>query len=66
MGLEAPEDYERVFGTHGRLYDDDGVTLLNTVTAHDDTITSGGLAFRAFGSTKHFDEIVSMAERGMI
>ena len=33
----------------GRLYDSDGTTLLNSVTANDTTYTSGGLAFRAYG-----------------
>jgi hypothetical protein len=41
----------------GRLYDDDGVTLLNTVSGYDDTITAGGIAFRSFGSTKFFDTV---------
>jgi hypothetical protein len=34
-----------------RLYDSDGATLLNTVSALDNTFTAGGIAFRAFGST---------------
>jgi hypothetical protein len=41
----------------GRLYDSDGTTLLNTVTGHDNTFTSGGIAFRAFGDTVHFDTV---------
>ena len=40
-----------------QLFDSDGTTLLNTVTAHDATRTEGGIAFRAFGSTKSFDTI---------
>lgn len=32
----------------GRLYDSDGVTLLNTVTATDGTYTQGGIAMRGF------------------
>jgi len=32
----------------GNLYDSDGTTLLNTVTASSDTYTSGGIAFRGF------------------
>jgi methionine-rich copper-binding protein CopC len=39
----------------GRLYDSDGSTLLNTVSGTDNSITSGGIAFRGFGSTKYFD-----------
>ncbi|HEV2667691.1 MAG TPA: PxKF domain-containing protein, partial [Blastocatellia bacterium] len=42
------------------LFDSDGTTLLNTVTATDTTITQGGLAFRGFGPT-HF---VDTVERG--
>ena len=41
----------------GRLYDSDGTTLLNMVTANDTTITSGGIAFRVFSSTKYFDTV---------
>ena len=40
-----------------RLFDSDGVTLLNTVTATETDFTSGGIAFRAFGSDKHFDTV---------
>ena len=32
----------------GNLYDSDGTTLLNTVTAFNDSIVSGGIAFRTF------------------
>jgi hypothetical protein len=41
----------------GRLFDSDGTTLLNTVTATDTTITSGGLAFRGFGPTFFVDSV---------
>ena len=41
----------------GRLFDSDGTTLLNTVTATDNTITSGGLAFRSFGPTHYVDSV---------
>ena len=41
----------------GRLFDSDGMTLLNTVTATDTTITSGGLAFRGFGPTYFVDTV---------
>src|SRR5262249_54312869 len=33
------------------LFDSDGVTLLNTVSATDNNIASGGIAFRAFTNT---------------
>ncbi|MEN6308527.1 MAG: S8 family serine peptidase [Anaerohalosphaeraceae bacterium] len=39
------------------LYDSDGVTLLNSVTGNDTTITSGGIAFRAFFSKKYLDTV---------
>ena len=45
----------------GKLYDSDGTTLLNTVTATDNTITSGGLAFRGFGNTLDFDTVTDNA-----
>ncbi|MGB2820667.1 MAG: proprotein convertase P-domain-containing protein, partial [Phycisphaerae bacterium] len=43
----------------GRLYDSDGVTLLNTVTGYDTTIASGGIGFRGSGtgSVRQFDTI---------
>jgi len=41
----------------GSLYDSDGTTLLNTVSANDTTFSSGGIAFRAFDSTKYFDTV---------
>src|SRR5262249_9023600 len=44
-------------GITGRLFDSDGTTLLNTVTANDNTITSGGLAFRGFGPTFYVDTV---------
>jgi len=37
------------------LYDSDGVTLLNSVSATDNTITSGGIAFRGFRGDYYFD-----------
>ena len=43
----------------GRLYDSDGTTLLNTVRANDTTFTSGGIAFRGFGSVKSFDSVIT-------
>jgi hypothetical protein len=41
----------------GKLYDSDGKTLLNTVTATDNSITKGGIAFRAIYSGKYFDTV---------
>jgi subtilisin family serine protease/glutamine cyclotransferase len=43
----------------GRLYDSDGLTLLATVTGFNNNITSGGIGFRGFGSTKYFDTVGS-------
>jgi len=41
------------------LYDSDGTTLLNSVTAVDNTFTQGGIAFRSFdsGYAAYFDTI---------
>ncbi len=41
----------------GRLYDSDGKTLLNTVTASTTAITSGGIAFRATGYDTFWDTV---------
>jgi subtilisin family serine protease len=41
----------------GRLFDSDGTTLLNTVSAVDTTFTSGGIAFRGFDGAKYFDTV---------
>jgi subtilisin family serine protease len=46
----------------GQLYDSDGVTLLNTVTGNDQTISSGGIAFRSFYSTRHFDTVEKLTK----
>jgi fibronectin-binding autotransporter adhesin len=50
-----------VWGTGGaitaNLYGSDGVTLLNTVSATDTNVASGGLSFRGFGSTYDFDTV---------
>jgi hypothetical protein len=62
----APDQWYRlevVWGTDnsvtGNLYDSDGVTLLNSVTATvTPQFTSGGIAFRALGSDKYFDTVV--------
>ncbi len=37
------------------LYDSDGISLLNTVSATDNTYTSGGIAFRGFRGDYYFD-----------
>jgi hypothetical protein len=44
-------------GIVGKLYDSNGTTLLNTVTATTTAITSGGIAFRATGSNKYWDTV---------
>jgi hypothetical protein len=42
----------------GKLFDNDGTTLLNTVTGSNTTITSGGIAFRANGNNvKYWDTV---------
>jgi hypothetical protein len=41
----------------GRLFDSDGSTLLNTVSAQNSLITAGGIAFRATGGDKHWDTV---------
>jgi subtilase family serine protease len=41
----------------GKLFDSDGKTLLNTVTAASTLFTSGGIAFRATGNNKFFDTV---------
>lgn len=47
----------------GRLYDSDGTTLLNTVTATDNTYTSGGIAFRAFDGSGIVADYFDTVER---
>src|SRR6476661_2795004 len=42
----------------GRVYDSDGTTLLNTVTASNTTITAGGIAFHGTGFTSYIDTVV--------
>jgi hypothetical protein len=44
-----------------RLYDSDGVTLLNTVKGTDNNITSGGIAFRGIYDDKYFDTVTMKA-----
>ncbi len=41
----------------GKLFDSNGTTLLQSVTASTTAITSGGIAFRATGSDKYFDTV---------
>jgi hypothetical protein len=41
----------------GNLFDSDGTTLLNTVTAASTLYSSGGIAFRGFGGVKAFDTV---------
>jgi hypothetical protein len=68
IGQAATQDYvadqwyrlKVIWGTDGsltgKLYDDQG-NLLKTVAARDTIITSGGIAFRGFGSDKYFDTV---------
>jgi subtilisin family serine protease len=39
------------------LYDSNGTTVLNTVSALDSTYTAGGIAFRGFDGSKFFDSV---------
>jgi hypothetical protein len=52
---------EVAWGTSGkvvvRLYDSDGTTLLNSVSATTSDTTAGYFAFRAIGSTKDWDTV---------
>jgi hypothetical protein len=41
----------------GKLFDNNGTTLLNSVTAASTAITSGGIAFRATGNNKYWDTV---------
>jgi hypothetical protein len=41
----------------GKVFDSDGTTLVQTVTASSTAITSGGFAFRAIGSNKYWDTV---------
>lgn len=41
----------------GLLYDSDGTTLLNSVSASSNLYTSGGIAFRGFYAGKFFDTV---------
>jgi hypothetical protein len=43
----------------GKLFDSNGTTLLNSVTAVTNAITSGGIAFRAIGSDKYWDTVTA-------
>ena len=56
---------EVVWGTDGKivgnLYDSDGVTLIQSVSAVNRWITAGGIAFRATGSDKHWDTVTDTA-----
>ncbi len=44
----------------GKLFDSNGTTLLNSVTAMTSGFTPGGIAFRAIGSDKYFDTVTVM------
>jgi hypothetical protein len=43
----------------GKLFDSNGTTLLQTVTASTTVITTGGIAFRATGSDKYWDTVTA-------
>jgi len=45
----------------GKLFDSNGTTLLQSVTAATTAITSGGIAFRATGNDKYFDTVTDTA-----
>jgi subtilase family serine protease len=47
-----------------QLYDSNGTTLLNSVSAYDTNIVSGGIAFRGIGSNKYFDTVTDT--RGVV
>jgi methionine-rich copper-binding protein CopC len=61
--------FQVVWGVGGtitaNLFDSDGTTLLNTLTATDNTFISGGLAFRSFASTRYFDTIGTFDQNDM-
>ena len=44
----------------GNLYDSDGVTRIQSVSAVNRWITAGGIAFRATGSDKHWDTVTDL------
>ena len=50
-----------------RLYDSNGASLLNTVSATNSSYTSGGIAFRAFGDSgaNYFDTVQRVGSGGM-
>jgi hypothetical protein len=45
-----------------KLFASDGVTLLNTVSATDNAVTSGGFGFRGFGGNGDFDTVTLVPE----
>jgi hypothetical protein len=45
----------------GKLFDSNGTTLLQTVSASTTAITSGGIAFRAIGSDKYWDTVTAIS-----
>src|SRR5262249_38129248 len=47
----------------GRVFDSDGTTLVNTVTATDTTISNAGLALRGFGPTFYVDTVQRGCQR---
>jgi hypothetical protein len=57
---------EVVWGTDGsivgNLYDSDGTTLLNSVSANSTLYTEGGIAFRGFTGVKAFDTVERLSQ----
>ncbi len=45
----------------GKLFDSNGTTQLNSVTATTTAITSGGIGFRAIGHNKYWDTVTAFA-----
>jgi len=61
----AEVDWSVGGGMTGKLYDSDGTTLLNSVTASNNFWTSGGIALRGFstsGGTRAIDTITAVPE----
>jgi hypothetical protein len=48
----------------GQLYDSDGTTLLNSVSAKASLFSSGGIGFHATGHDKYWDTVTAVASSG--
>jgi hypothetical protein len=51
-------------GITARLFDTDGVSLLNTVKANDNGITKGGIAFRTVNMETYWDTVTAVTGSG--